>query len=66
MHCVWVEAFERSWQMPRYRHEFIQIQAPTNWQLEGSSAWINALHGLDSTLPEGWVQVTEILINNSE
>ncbi len=66
MRCVWVEAFERSWQMPRYGHELIQIQAPTNWQLEGSSAWINSLNGFDSYLPEAWVQVTEILINNSE
>ena len=66
MRCVWDEAFERSRQMPTYGHELIQIQPPANRLLEGSSAWINSLSGIESYLPEAWVQVTDIPVNNSE
>jgi len=55
MLCVWVQAFERSRHMPTYGHELIQIQPPVNRQLEGSSAWINLLNGIDSQTPMGWV-----------
>ncbi|GJM42026.1 MAG: hypothetical protein DHS20C20_23080 [Ardenticatenaceae bacterium] len=58
--CVWVQAFERSQQMPAYGHELIQIQPPVNRQLEGSSSWINMLHGIDTKLPDGWVSVASI------
>lgn len=66
MRCVWVEAYERSRHMSTYGHELLAMQPPVNRQLEGSSSWINMLHGIDTELPKGWVQVTDISIINSE
>ena len=60
MRCVWVEAFERSQHMPTYGHEFINLQPPVNRQLEGSSAWVNQLTGVDKQVPEGWVGLNSI------
>ena len=60
MRCVWVQAYERSLHMPAYGHEMVRIQPPVNWQLEGSSAWINTLHDIDSKVPQGWVNAAEI------
>jgi len=54
MRCVWVDAYERSQQMPTYGHELIQIQPPVNRQLKGTSAWINMLHDIDTVNPKGW------------
>jgi hypothetical protein len=62
MMCVWVEAFERSQRMPKYGHDLMQIQPPVNGQLEGSSSWINMLHGIDVETPHGWVQMADISI----
>lgn len=58
--CVWVEAYERSLEMPRYGPEILQIQPPVNRQLEGTASWINMLHGFDADMPDGWVNTTEI------
>ena len=66
MPCVWVEAYERSLHMPKYGQDLIHIQPPVNRQLEGSSSWINMLHGTDTELPKGWVQVGDIPIVNSD
>jgi hypothetical protein len=60
MRCVWVEAYERSLHMPRYGHELITIQPPVNRQLEGTSSWINMLHGIDREIPDGWVNTSNI------
>lgn len=54
MRCIWVEAFERSSQMPSYGQEMLLLQPPVNQQLQGSSAWINALTGADKNTPDGW------------
>jgi len=54
MRCVWVEAFERSRQMTTYGEEIILLQPPVNRQLQGSSAWINMLRGVDKETPEEW------------
>lgn len=54
MTCVWVEAYERSLQMPVYGREIMLIQPPVNWQLEGSSAWVNMLTAADVDTPPGW------------
>jgi hypothetical protein len=54
MKCVWVEAYERSLKMPVYGAELIQLQPPLNRQLEGSSAWVNMLTGVDQAAPKGW------------
>ncbi len=60
MRCVWVEAFERSLNMPVYGHEMLLIQPPVNRQLEGSSAWINMLDGRDRRVPDGWINLSQI------
>ena len=60
MRCVWVEAFERSRDMPIYGDEILQVQPPVNRALEGTSAWINMLHGVDAVNPEGWVPTGDI------
>ena len=60
MKCVWVEAYERSLKMPRYGVQLLNIQPPMNRALEGSSSWINALHGIDSEMPDGWLKITDI------
>ncbi len=62
MTCVWLLAFERSQKMPIYGHELVQIQPPVNRQLEGSSSWINMLHGIDAKLPAGWVSAIDISV----
>lgn len=57
MRCVWVEAYERSQKMPVYGHEMMLLQPPVNRQLQGSSAWINMLTGVDKETPPGWQSV---------
>ena len=59
MKCVWVEAFERSLQMPQFGGEILLIQPPLNRQLEGSSAWINMLTGEDQKVPPGWADPSQ-------
>lgn len=54
MPCVWVKAYERSLDMPKYGHELIVIQPPVNRQLEGTSSWVNMLHDIDIITPDGW------------
>jgi len=45
--CIWVEAYERSRKMTIYGSEIRRIQPPVNWQLEGTSAWVNMITGAD-------------------
>ena len=47
MRCVWVDAFERSQKMSIWGQEILVEQPPVNWQLEGTSSWINLLTGED-------------------
>src|SRR3990172_4719705 len=54
MRCVWVEAYERTKKMPIYGHELSLLQPPVNRRLEGTSAWINMLTGVDKKLPVEW------------
>jgi hypothetical protein len=54
MRCVWVEAYERSQRMNTYGHEMLMIQPPVNRRLQGTSAWINMLSGVDKETPPGW------------
>jgi hypothetical protein len=54
MKCVWVEAYERSQKMPVYGQEIMLLQPPMNWELQGTSAWVNMLSGEDAKLPAGW------------
>jgi hypothetical protein len=62
MKCVWVEAYERSREMATYGEEIILLQPPVNRQLEGSSAWINMLTGVDKQPPAGWIGTSEISV----
>jgi hypothetical protein len=64
MKCVWVEAFERSRQMAMYGDEITNLQPPVNRQLEGSSAWINMLTGIDKKTPAGWISTSDIVVAN--
>jgi hypothetical protein len=64
MRCVWVEAFERSQKMAVYGQEMLHIQPPVNRQLEGSSAWVNMLTGVDRESPPGWISLPDIPIIN--
>ena len=61
MECVWVQAFDRSQQMPNYGHEIINIQPPVNQSLKGSSAWINMLQNTDTKHPAGWIIPAETI-----
>lgn len=47
MRCVWVDAYERSLNMRTYGPEITVEQPPVDWQLQGTSSWINALTGAD-------------------
>ncbi|MBE7551547.1 MAG: methylenetetrahydrofolate reductase C-terminal domain-containing protein [Anaerolineales bacterium] len=52
--CIWVQAWERSHQMPTYGHEMHWIQPPVNRALQGTSAWINLIEKVDIETPPGW------------
>ena len=54
MTCIWVEAYERSRLMPHFGDEIMLIQPPVNRRLQGTSAWINMLTGVDKRPPRGW------------
>jgi hypothetical protein len=54
MVCRWVNAYNRSLDMPEYGEEINTIIPPLNNLLEGSSAWINFLSEADQNLPIGW------------
>lgn len=54
MRCVWVQAFERAGQMALYGDEMLWIQPPINHRLQGDSAWVNMLTGVDVAYPAGW------------
>ena len=45
--CVWTQAWERSRKMAIYGERILDVQPAVNWQLEGTSAWINMLTGAD-------------------
>jgi hypothetical protein len=47
MKCIWVDAYERSLRMPIWGGEILTEQPPVNWQLKGTSSWINLLTGVD-------------------
>lgn len=59
MRCVWVEAFERAQRMPTYGDELAWIQPPVNRQLEGTSAWVNMLTGVDKQAQPGWAALAD-------
>ena len=50
MRCVCVDAFERSQKMTILGKELLTEQPPVNWQLKGTSSWMNLLKGVDRRL----------------
>lgn len=52
--CVWVLAWRRSRQLPIWRDHMEHVNPPVDWQLQGSSSWINLVTGRDRRVPEGW------------
>lgn len=64
MRCVWVEAYQRSLDMPIYGHEMSYLQPPVNRLLEGRSAWITLLSEEDRPVTAGWVDVSEMNIRS--
>jgi hypothetical protein len=55
MRCVWVQAWERSRQMPTYGADIHHIVPPLNRTLQDTSAWINDATGIGQAPPKGWV-----------
>ena len=55
MKCVWVRAWESAQQMPTYGYELLMILPPHNWELTGTSSWINMMNGIDQENPKGWL-----------
>jgi hypothetical protein len=53
--CVWNLAWERSERMPTFGEGIHIIQPPVDWQLEGSSAWLNMLEGRDQVASADWI-----------
>jgi len=60
MRCVWVRAYESAREMPIYGHELNDIQPPVNRLLHDTSAWINMLTGEDRQLPQGWIPLSQV------
>ena len=56
--CVWVQAVERAARLPIWGDHIHRLQPPVNWQLQGTSSWINLFTGRDSVYPPGWTSAT--------
>lgn len=56
MPCVWVQAWERSRNMPLHGSEIFNVLPPLDHQLAGSSAWINHFTGVARKAPAGWTE----------
>lgn len=66
MRCVWVEAYERSLNMPIYGTEMTQLQPPVNKSLRDRAAWITMLTGEDKEVPAGWEGISELTILDAD
>ena len=58
--CVWVQAWERAQDMPKYGDELCWVMPPVDRSLQGSSAWANMMEGRDFDYPPGWIAVAEL------
>lgn len=54
MACIWAEAWERSKRMKTYGGDFLQVLAPLDHGLEGTSAWINDFSGDIEKIEVSW------------
>jgi len=66
MRCVWVQAWERSQQMPLYGSHILEVVPPLNRRLEGTSAWINDFTGVAQKFPTGWSVWLEVKEKDQE
>jgi hypothetical protein len=53
--CVWVDAWEGSRRFPVFKDHIQHLQKSVDWQLQGTSSWINLASGRDRVAPKGWV-----------
>lgn len=58
--CVWVQAWDRSREMPVSGDEIMWLQPPANRDLKDTASWINWLEGTDQVTPKGWVSLEEL------
>ncbi len=56
MPCVWVRAVENAQRLPLWRDHIHHVEPPVDWQLQGTSSWVNLLTGRDQVQPPGWAQ----------
>ena len=54
MECVWVNAVRRAHSIPHFGAEINAILPPVDWQLAGSSSWVNLVTGRDQPRLAGW------------
>ncbi len=54
--CVWVQAVEGAQKLPLWRDHIYQVERPVDWQLHGTSSWVNLLTGRDQVQPAGWAE----------
>jgi len=40
--------------LPLWRDHIEHLQKPVDWQLQGTSSWINLVNGRDGVAPKGW------------
>lgn len=66
MDCVWRLGWERSAKMETYGDRILLIHAPVDRQLEGTSAWLNTLRGIDRELPAGWNEGPALVFDKDE
>ena len=52
--CVWVRAYANAQLMKTGREEMKRVLPPHDWSRTGTSAWINAIHGLTPAYPKDW------------
>jgi hypothetical protein len=46
--------------MPLHGDEILWIEPPVNRQLEGTSAWVNMLTGVDKEAPKAWLGLNTV------
>jgi hypothetical protein len=52
--CIWVQAWRRADQMPRFGQEIERLLPPLDRRLQGGSAWIHDFEGSATEAPAGW------------
>ena len=52
--CIWVLAWRRAEEMPRFGADIDHVLPPLDRRLQGTSAWINDFDGRAGASPPGW------------